>query len=368
MIIICKNERRVYLKISIITIWDPIPNYGNRLQNYAAQKLLKKYSDSVETIAFEKSLVSFVNTLKYYFFKACRYRFTNDKGFWQMIYPRAVIFKHFEKKYLNLKYIYSTKKIRRRADYFAIGSDQVWNPMWYANNNLKCELYFLSFTDSKHKICISPSFGVSKIPKEWEEWFKIKLDTFDKIAVREKEGVEIVKDLIGKKAQVLIDPTLMLDKDEWDRISKRPSKFKSSQYVLLYFLGEMTLEQKEMITELKNKQHMDIINIFDRKNISVGPSEFIYLISNAKLVLTDSFHACVFSFLYGIPFLVYDRAGKENKINSRIVNFVHTFDLERKYVKNNLNNELFECDYSSGYVNLKNERIKYHNYLTEIIK
>lgn len=93
------------------------------------------------------------------------------------------------------------------------------------------------------------------------------------------------------------------------------------------------------------------------------PSEFIYLIANAKLVMTDSFHACVFSFLFNKPFLVYSREGSEGNMMSRMDTLLGKFDLKRKYVDSGLSNDIFECDYSNGYKQLVKERAKVEAFL-----
>ena len=94
-----------------------------------------------------------------------------------------------------------------------------------------------------------------------------------------------------------------------------------------------------------------------------GPEEFIFLLSKAKLVLTDSFHACVFSFLFRKPFLVYKREDTQNNMMSRIDTLLKKFKLQRKFVDSGLHNELFECDYDLGYEILAKERVKVIEFL-----
>ena len=86
-----------------------------------------------------------------------------------------------------------------------------------------------------------------------------------------------------------------------------------------------------------------------------------------KIVLTDSFHACVFSILFNKPFLVYKRYSSEGDMMSRIKTLLETFKLERKYVDNGLDNDIFECDYEESYKILEIERQKFHNFVQENI-
>ena len=110
-----------------------------------------------------------------------------------------------------------------------------------------------------------------------------------------------------------------------------------------------------------------MLNQADLKSCKAGPREFLYLIDHADLVLTDSFHACVFSFIFGKPFRVYPREGKETNMLSRINTLLKTFSLERKFSESGLKNDWLEHDYSAGYEALKTEREKAKQYLKSSI-
>ena len=96
----------------------------------------------------------------------------------------------------------------------------------------------------------------------------------------------------------------------------------------------------------------------------MGPSEFLYLIAHAELILTDSFHACVFSFIYERTFLVYNRQGTDNMM-SRMQTLFTKFNLERKYVDSGLENDIFEYDYTVGKKRLVEEQKKVISFLKE---
>ena len=82
-------------------------------------------------------------------------------------------------------------------DYFCIGSDQVWNPEWY--DDLKKEIYLLTFSRPEQKVCMAPSFGVEHLVAEWQEWFGKQLKSFPYLAVREKSGAKIIEDSLERK-------------------------------------------------------------------------------------------------------------------------------------------------------------------------
>lgn len=351
-------------KASIITIYDPKPNYGNRLQNYAVQFVLENLGLDVITIAVENYRITTLEWIKYILQRISDYHFPGDKKYWETEFPKRAKFNSFNKKYIKTKYANKIEDIGK-SDYYIIGSDQVWNPEWYKYCPIKSEVFLLSFAKPNQKICFSPSFGIDDIDDEWKGWFAKQLSSFPQIAVREQAGAKIVKKLTGKDALVTIDPTLMLCKNDWNKIAKCPPKINCNKnYILIYFLGGISDRIENDLKEYEAVTGYTIYNVLDTSNPDLyrtDPSEFIYLISHAKLILTDSFHACVFSFIYDKPFLVYNR--QDGGMMSRLNTLLNKFSLERKYVGSGLANELFECDYKEGYLRLKQEKKELLNYL-----
>ncbi len=357
---------------TIITIYDPNPNYGNRLQNYAVQTVIENMGIKVNTVSFMDSKLGIKGELKYIVQKMTLYSLPGDKAYWRNVPPRIHIFEKFNKQYIHTEKIKKIEDVKS-TDYYILGSDQVWNPDWYSESELKKDLFLLTFCKPEQKVCFSPSFSIDSLPNEWEQWFKKWLPTFPILGTREESGVRIIKSLTGRDAEVTIDPTLMLDKEEWMKISKKPKHVNCDRkYILTYFLGGITKEIEHDVQEYaKELGDLQIYNLLDYSQPDIyisGPSEFVYLIENAEIVLTDSFHACVFSFLFAKPFLCYDRNGVENSMNSRIETLFSKFDLQRKYVNSGLSNDLLECDYSHGYEQLKVEREKLMAFLKKSMK
>lgn len=358
------------MKTTIITIYDPRPNYGNRLQNYAVVSVLKKFGCQVETIAFEKSNISInkKTMIKYQIQKLFRFNLPGDTNYWKCDFKKRLTFHRFNKKYIATKNISTLDEAKEiQTDYFVLGSDQVWNPAWYGSCSLKKDLFLLTFARPEQKVCFSPSFGVEQLPKEWEAWFKEHLSTFPTISVREEAGAKIVKELTGKDATVLIDPTMMLDSSQWIKIARKPKSINCDKpYIVTYFLGNRSQRIENDLQKYAKENSLAVYNLldYDQPDVFVAdPSEFIYLIANAKLVMTDSFHACVFSFLFNKPFLVYSREDSEGNMMSRMDTLLGKFDLKRKYVDSGLSNDIFECDYSNGYKQLVKERAKAEAFL-----
>lgn len=354
--------------IGIVTIYDPNPNYGNRLQNYAVQTVLENMGYSTVTYSFEKDYFNKKEFLKYIIQWMTGYHLPGDTLYWKNIPSKILRFRKFNKKYIKTKRITSLEEIDAR-DYYVIGSDQVWNASWYGNDDLRKNMYLLTFAAPEKRICFSPSFGVDQLPKEWESWFKKYLSEFRMLSVREAAGAKIIKDLLGKSATVLVDPTMMLSKEIWEKIEKKPPHIIKKDYVLTYFLSPKCDEADTLLKSLGTYNEVyELMNSEKNTLKGIGPSEFLWLFNHAKLILTDSFHACVFSFLFDKPFLVYDRNWKENSTNSRLETLLSKFDLERKYVNSGKKNSLLEHDYSNGYKQLELERKITMDYLRKALE
>lgn len=359
------------MKLMSVTINDiNNPNYGNKLQTYAVMQILHNWDENAVSLCFEyEKELSLSTKLKNNFHKITNYAFAKKYGYWINL-EKNNKFKKFDNRFLNVVYTTDLSKLNSQYDYFITGSDQVWNPSWYCYNELKKSAYLLSFASPKKRISLSPSFGLSKLPDEWKPYFKTQLAKFSHISVREEAGVEIIKKLIGKTVPVLIDPTMMLEKESWSEISVKPQHIKSNKpYVLTYFLGEKS--QDELSLEIKFKSEgLEIYNLADitcKDLYTVDPCEFIWLIEHSKLVLTDSFHACVFSFLFSKPFKVYSRKSNDGNMTSRLHTFLAKFDLIRKFEDSNSENELFECDYTNGFEILQTERQNVWDYLKKAL-
>ena len=359
------NKRSVV----IITIYDPSPNMGNRLQNYAVQNILESFGFEVYTIAFRKPILSWKMKTKKVINQLTNYRFVKSNFFWTVVLKQVTEFEKFNNKYIKTSRIKYIKDIKN-TDYYVFGSDQLWNPQWWNKENPDMEknIYLGTFADPEKLICFSPSFGRDFIPDEWRDWFQTNLSRFPRFSVREESGKKLIKELTGKDAVVTIDPTLMLEKEEWNEFAVRPQNVGTDEkYILTYFLGGRSERVNNDIERYASQIGAKVIYLFDKEYpeyFLMGPSEFLYLIAHAELILTDSFHACVFSFIYERPFLVYNRQGA-NDMMSRMQTLFTKFDLERKYVDSGLENDTFECDYRVGKMLLVEEQRKVISFLKE---
>lgn len=366
-------------KIGIITL-NGYFNYGNRLQNYALEQVLRSIGFKVETIIVDnKNLDVPINRKKFLdkikgkkgkdliFFsknKIKKYLYNQN----HLNLQREEIFKEFSLKYLSeTDFTISEKNIPQdllnRYDYFITGSDQVWNPNYTSGSSI----YFLTFAPKNKRISYAASFGVSEIPEEYIDNYKKWLSEMPHLSVREEAGAKIVKDLTGREATVSLDPTMLLTKEQWLSISQVPSHKLIKGYLLTYFLGNIPKERENLLKDIAKRNDLEIVNLARVKEkipYLTGPSEFIDYIDSASVFCTDSFHGAAFSILLETPFIVFERIDNSPSMNSRIETLLTKFKLESRLVQNIKSNEqIFEIDYSHVPPILQKERDSSINYL-----
>ena len=355
------------MKVGIVTITEG-ENYGNRLQNYATQVTLKKLGCEVETIfndyGYKSNLIK--KGIKKVSVAICNI-FNVNGGEKINNARRAKRFKVFNDKLIikskyELSKGYAPNELKDNYDFFVTGSDQVWNPEFSFNSNVE----FLTFAKQGQKIAYSASFGIGKLPDSCRTNYKKWINDMDYLSVREEAGAEIIKELTGREAEVLVDPTVMLSKDEWLSIAEKPKCYKGKKYILTYFLGEMSEEVEIKINKLAKENDYEIINLLDKKNreiYSVDPSEFIWLINTAELMCTDSFHGVVFSLIMQTPFVIFDRVSKGGAMNSRIDTLLKLFNKEERYGMDLEAENVFDMDFSGVDSVMDSEREKAYRYL-----
>lgn len=363
-------------KVAIITL-NGYFNYGNRLQNYALQESIGRLGFEVETLInntqFNTKQTCMLDKIKKIKEKNMKevyeifYRKIENHIYKDLKKKRTQIFKDFSLEHINETDYISENHIPEdlliKYDYFVTGSDQVWNPNYRKGSFIE----FLTFAPPEKRIAYAPSFGVSEIPEEYIENYKKWLSEMPHLSVREDAGADIIKKLTGRDVPVLVDPTMLLTKEDWLSISKTPSNKPMKNYLLTYFLGEISKDRKKLIIEIAKRNELEIVNLSQVKDkipFLTGPSEFIDYVNSASLFCTDSFHGAVFSILLEKPFIMFKRKGKSPSMNSRIETLLTKFKLESRLVQNIKSNEqIFEIDYSHVPPILQKERDSSINYL-----
>lgn len=375
-------------KIGILTITDYV-NYGNRLQNYASQELLKSLGFEVESIVnvpiqeIETGLAFTISRIKNALKLSPITLITKviEKYKVRKNLPKYIAgqkakeksFREFSEKYMHeTNFIVSRNNIPvdlgDRYDYVVVGSDQIWNP----NIRYGSPVDFLTFVPKNKRIALAPSFGVSSIPEKYVTRYAEWISEMTYLSVREQAGANIIKKLTGKDAEVHVDPTLMLTKEQWLSIAQIGKEKPVEKYLLTYFIGAVSKNRKQFLKELAAKNNLKIVqmaSLDDIKRYDASPGEFIDYINSSSIVCTDSFHAVIFSMQLEKPFVVLDREGKSAIMSSRIDTLLSKFKFESRKLKNIQNTgDYFKIDFSHVPDILTMERKKVLDYLNRALE
>jgi len=374
------------MKIGIITI-HKVENYGAELQAYALYKTLKNQGYYPEIIDYlyvkhpqhieEKrskpwTKLSFKDQLKWQIIKLIRKLIPYYKN--SMFRRRRQNFDQFSKNMTfskTFRNISSLEQNQMDYDVYVTGSDQVWNPATMSS----LDPYFLSFVPKNaKKISYASSFGVSKLPEYLKPRYRTGLLNFTFLSCRESDGVELIHEISGKKAEHVLDPTLLLSRDDW-KVAENPYRegiFEEgikNKYIFIY-----ALEESETINDLalkiKTETGWDIIKIYknhfakgnpniDQNIYDAGPSEFVYLIDNASFILTNSFHGTAFAINFEIPFYTIYSTQKAN--NSRQIGLLEKMNLSERLISDTTDLAKFYPNLQCSFIHSRESLIKEKN-------
>lgn len=392
------------MKIGIVT-FVKCDNYGAELQAYALQKKLNLLGYDAEVIDLEKEtgvIEGSFNTYK----NAVINRFKQYgliKGFYKIIElakdkynsrkalienaekakERHKIFEGFFDYYIrHSDKFYTLEEVRNAQrlpyDVMIAGSDQIWNYM----QTKYLDVFFLMMANrwGAKKISYAASFSINKLPENKKGIYKKYLENMDSISVREITGIDIVKSCSNCNATVVLDPTLLLNRNEWiEYIGKRNYLPEDKRYVVVY-----TLSGSHYIYSLAKKiaksLGVDVVNIKlgysktdgDDNIIHIndaGPQEFISIFSQAAYVITDSFHGTAFSLNFNIPFTTL--LNPASNINSRALSILKLTGTESRLIYDDGTNkvpETLKMDFNQINKIIEKYREKSLNFLNDNLK
>lgn len=343
-------------KIGIITILK-CNNFGAELQAFATQRKLQLMGYDAEIIDllyykhpdFKKTKLAkpFVKlSLKTNITEFIKFSILNPiiynvlPLFSKKLKTRNRKFDDFHKQNTELsKTYYSIDELyNSNTDYnaYIVGSDQVWNP----HTGMNLEPYFLTFAPAgKRKISYASSFGVTKIEKEYAQKYTELINNLEHISVRENAGVEIIKELTGRDAELVLDPTLLLNKEEWSHYASNLNPNKDG-YVLIYEVHPSERIQ-QLAIEYGKRNNIPVYRVGVRgfgnwktKGITnltdIGPTDFIALFVNASYIFTNSFHGTAFSVNLQKQF--YTVLSRNGKKNSRMTSLLKVLNLGNRII------------------------------------
>lgn len=305
-------------------------NFGNKLQNYAMHVMCRGFGYSSINLT---SITKYRNQPSKLLFRFCHFMkrkayVNTKKDEREKTIKRAS--RQYERKPFLFSYTKTDKKRLNKFNFILFGSDQIWNLNYHDDSKFVLGNFGI-LKEGFKKISYAASIGTSEIADRDKPLFYQSLKSFYKISCREESGTKCIKDL-GFSCVTTLDPTLLLDAKDWDdAIIKFSSReIKNNDYVVLYFLKNATAKS-EILSKCK-KEEIKVIDLMDETSpfyIS-NQFDFINLIKNAQHVYTDSFHACVFSIIYGKSFSVYPRTGKpsDDPMFPRIENLFDMFGIK----------------------------------------
>lgn len=377
-------------KVGIITILG-VNNYGADLQAFA---LYKKLDD----LGFDSEIINypFYKNSRYISEKKAKSKFSSSRitlvkdfilgvldKLGKMLNPsiakvrngRFEQFKirniRFSKEYRSFSSLYSST---HDYDVAVVGSDQVWNP----NNPINLEPYFLTFIPKGvKKISYASSFGVSEIDIEnYPSYYKM-LNNLDEISTREESGVKLIKVIADRTAEHVLDPTLLLEREEWLNFSKEFDLdepyillfvFKNSKFITSLALELQRITGYKVVRICKNEMRVES----DKKIINLrelGPSEFLGVYQKATFVLTSSFHGTVFAMIFEKPFYTVSLSSKNN--NTRQESLLKLVGLEDRILyegDSSVRPEFSSIDYTNVNTILSVQREKSISFLKRVVK
>lgn len=218
-------------------------------------------------------------------------------------------------------------------DIYVSGSDQIWNP----NTMLGDLSYMFDFAPlNSKKISYASSFSCKSIPSKLKKQYEESLSDFCALSVRENNGKDIIKELLGRDAKVVLDPTLLITRVYWNAIADKASNVKlPKQYILCYMLSYTFEVDKPMgqllqlvqdkckmpviaLNKIPNSFHGDIVNL--PKSYNRGIEEFLYLIKESSIIVSSSFHGTAFALNFGKPLVAMGARNEDDRVLSLLSN------------------------------------------------
>lgn len=336
-------------RVGIVTFYKS-ENVGAVLQAYALQKKLCKLGCQAEIIQYTDKIKRFakMNSVKRVLHKLW-YDIIKRKVLRDQKWKRTC---RFVDKYIVLsKETYTSAAILHQSppeyDIYITGSDQVWNPSITGND----ESYFLTFApQEKIKISYGASMGNIGVLNKNPAKMKYLLSQLDAISVRERDATVAISRLIDREVTQVLDPTLLLNVDDWSSLTADMSPLIEKPFILCYYIpGDKSIEKgiRKTAEYLKEKTGYQIVNLgkkdwekvrLKRSDVfNNGPIEFLWYVQHAAFVVTNSFHGTAFSINFQKPFFVPKKAdeNQSKSRSSRIVSILELIDLSGR---------LFEID------------------------
>lgn len=312
------------MRIGILTL--PLhTNYGGILQAYALQTVLERMGHEVKVIQKERErlIVPIWKIPFVYPFRAVRKLTWNKEApiFFEKImeYEYPIITQHIQRfidSYIHLHLVKKLDDIKETDfDAIVVGSDQVWRPCYFKllwKRNI--EDAFLKFAKgwAIKRVAYAASFGTDSNEYSNEEISAVSelLKAFDAVSVREASGVKLCNDYFNIPALHVLDPTLLLDEDDYENLISQARLTESKNTYLLEYFLDPTEDKRKLVAKISAEKGLGVFKAITQEGksveekIKIPVEEWLNGFRNANFIVTDSFHACVFSIIFRKPFVV----------------------------------------------------------------
>ncbi len=320
------------MKISIIT-FHFVNNFGGLLQAFALQETIRKNCcPDTEIINYKNTFIRITDFIRLFPVTTNISEIISGLKTMGQRFGRIRKFREFQRTKMDLSAReYNGLNLKTdppKSEVYICGSDQIWNP--YLTFGIKGP-YFLNFVrDGGKRVSYAPSFGNSTLPSFYKKKVRGYLEKFDAISIREKTGIQIVKELTGKTADMLIDPTFLLEREDWEKIAVDPQI--QGPYLLLYIM-QSDARMFAYARKLKERLGIPVVEIsrygyhpdfVDKTLVDVGPEEFLGLFQHAAYVCTNSYHGFIFSLIFEKPFCLIP----SRRFRTRIFNLAEMLLME----------------------------------------
>lgn len=297
-------------KITLLTPFDT-GNIGTVLQAYATQTLIKENGCETDLIYYHYDSIQNPFLISNLFKRGLKNYIGSIAGFLMRSPARKSLWR-FIKTHLNLTEKMTHEQLEElagRYDKVIVGSDCVWNGEAFTLETA----YLLDFIeDDSKKGNFASSFACDAIPDEQKEIFMRCLSRFPILSVREDKGKELIRELTGKEATVVLDPTLVKDSFFWTEVAAESKLQITGEYIFVaeYAISAPLLRDAEKLAE---RYHLPLYFLYPPKGkkakgkvlLTSSPQDVLYLIQNAKFVFTDSYHMMIFSINFSKEFFAY---------------------------------------------------------------
>ena len=348
-------------KLGIVTIFRA-ENYGAVLQCYALKKYLTKFYQNVTIVNYASKADRIGYNILY---NGLLY---NHRYLHYLIYllklplflNKKILRKKLFQNFINTHLC----PLSSTSDYFdclIYGSDQIlihYGKYFGGYDNV----YWGDLLNSSKKIMYAASMGIIK--SGTNDYITNHLKNFTSIAVREKKLADFLSQFTDKPIEVVVDPTLLLDIDDWNDFCIK-ERIVKEKYILVYNLNKINIVDK-IADELSHQNRIKIINIYGNPRMyedvysksTYSPIEFVTLFRDAEYVVTSSFHGTVFSLIFKKQFYV----SQKNNVD-RVLNILEHCDLQSRFIHSFKDFKNVHCSYDNMDNKMKELRLLSENYL-----